>query len=155
MKTVITLLISILCWNKMSQAQNTATGSVNIPALQSIRADNLQSSNIDFTKLSDYHDGVEIKSFCKLTIKCNYAWKLKIQVVNTSYNGKIPVGVVSVRLPGNNKYIPISENATTVLVCNNDNISNEYLVNLRIDPKLQFNNLQSIPFNLTYILEHQ
>lgn len=120
-------------------AQHSANGSITIPVLQSVDVVLLNEKPADFSSITNYANGIEIISYGKMVVKSNCTWLVSARINEEALPpNERNKGLVSIRVAGSNKYIPLSGNLTPILVSNNTNIRNEYLIDLRIDPKLNF-----------------
>ncbi len=157
MKTLTTLSLFaatiISCYSSL--AQTSASGQIDIPRMHSITPLVLDEKPIDFSSISDYKNGVIISEYCKILVKSNYAWKLNARFSKESAgNTAASKNLVSVRVSGSKDFIPLSTTPTTIQVSNNDNISNEYYIDLKIDPKLGVN-ANLLLLNIDYTLAAQ
>lgn len=157
MKTLSTLSLCAAtifgCYSSL--AQTSASGQIDIPRMHSITPLVLEEKPIDFSSISDYKNGVIIPQYCKVLVKSNYAWKLNARYSKESAGSTaITNNLVSVRISGTKDFVPLSSTPTTIQVSNNDNISNEYYIDLKIDPKLGVN-ANLLLLNIDYTLAAQ
>lgn len=145
--------LSLLSVTSAATAQNELTGNLNIPSLQSVSVLYSDDRAIDFSTIQDYAEGKIIPSYCRIIVKSNHPWRLS-GYINTNFAdaNNIADGIISLQLAGTNTYIPLSGKPTDLLVSTNNNISNEYTFNLKIDPKLKLNTkvlLMGLSFRIT------
>jgi len=135
-------------------SQNTLTGNINIPQLQSVSVEQLDERLVDFSTIKDYADGKIVTAYCRITVKSNFPWKLvgKINAQGSLGDPSITAdGLISIQQQGTNTYIPLSVNPTVILQSNNDKISNDYTFNLKVDPKLKITK-EVLMMNLAFAL---
>lgn len=133
-------LLSALCFAGALHAfaQKELNGNIFIPRLQSVTVEQLDERLVDFSTIKDYADGKVITAYCRITVKSNFPWKLVGKINSNGMPGDLSAdGLISIQQQGSNKYIPLSLQPTVILNSTNNNITNEYTFNLKVDPKLK------------------
>lgn len=146
------LFSTFLLMTTSAFGQQQITGSLYIPPLQSVTVIPTNERPIDFTSISDYASGKTISSYCKILVKSNFPWKLNASLNTGSMAGnQIPDGLVQIQVAGNQKFIPLTSKATPIIQSTNFNLTNEYYINLKVDPKLNMKT-EVLLMNLSFLL---
>jgi hypothetical protein len=146
--------LSVLLFVSVSTsfAQKELNGNINIPRLQSVTVEQLDERAIDFSTIKDYADGKIVTAYCRITVKCNFPWKLLGEINSAGILGDASsTGLISIQQQGSNSYIPLSIHPTVIIKSSNNNITNEYTFNLKIDPKLKITK-DVLMMNLSFAL---
>lgn len=137
MKKLKLIALPLLLFSQSIKAQSTANGSIVIPSLQSVNIDVLDDKPMSFSNIAEFRDGKLVPSYGSLTIKSNVPWILSAKLNPMSFkNGIVPPQLISIKLQGTNQFINLTENYTPILVSSNDLITNQYLIDLKVNPQL-------------------
>jgi len=150
-KSILTLgLLYSFC----AAAQQQITGNISIPTLQSVSVIPINERPVDFSTIQDYSMGKTIPAYCRITVKSNTPWRLSA----TLNSGGMPnqtnaalEGSVSIQVEGNPNFVPLTNQPKNILYSTNSLITNEYTINLKIDPKLNIS-AEALLMNISFMI---
>jgi hypothetical protein len=140
MKKLLTILLlaPAICW---SQSNSQAlSGEIDIPSLQSLRIEMVETGSIKFSNTQDMGNGKLITGFCRVNVVSSVPWVVHVSSPApffTEKSGlssqKLPINFVEMRGNLGGAFIPITNQPIPILRSDNTRIQNTYMLDLRIN----------------------
>ena len=142
--------------NTEKRMSNSVSGTVYIPALQSINVQTLFNGPVYFTSLNDYNNGKIIPNYCLIDVASNVPWMVSV-LSNSPHlasdnNTNMPVSILKMKARNANNFMDINNTPQALLMNENNRIKNQYSIDLKIDPSWSFpggNYTATLTFTLT------
>jgi hypothetical protein len=120
-------------------SQNTSVqGSVSMPSLIDLEVSYPNNLQIGFDNLEEFAHGKEYHNCINLSVKSNCPWVVSVKSGNNEFKSSntqasVPSNIISVKPSGTPNYIPLSNMPVPLLVSDNDNVVNQYTLDLKMD----------------------
>ena len=143
MRIIFTFLLLIPMFARAQGPQEPpsfeyANGSLEIPSLLSIILSQPGTQQLQLNKWSDFTSGKEYPGVCNVTIMSNVPWMMSVRAespyftpLSADAGDHVPVSLVEVKTdPGT--YKTLSTNPEMLIQSTNNNIVNQYTVDMRL-----------------------
>lgn len=140
---ILLLFLSISSWAQNANPHSgmvTVNGSIDVPALLSLNIVSNNQQQLVFSSIDDYSYGKVLSNIANLNVKSSCPWVISI-MTNESYahssssNEDVPVSIFSLKESNSNNFVVLDNSPQTILVNSNNNIENNYSIDLRVKPE--------------------
>ncbi len=136
--TYIILLSLLLPLSSYSQ-NATVQGNVSMPSLIDLEVTYPNNMQIGFEDLEEFAHGKEYRNCINLSVKSNCPWVVSVKSGNNAFKStsnvrtSVSSDIISLKPSGSSAYIPLTNTPTPLLFSDNDDVVNNYTLDLKMD----------------------
>lgn len=141
---ILLLFLSISGWAQSGgnphNSMVTVNGYIEIPSLLSLNIVENNHQQLVFSSIDDYSYGKVLSNIANLNVKSSCPWVISIMTSesyahSSSSNEDVPVSIFSLKESNSNNFVVLDNSPQTILVSSNNNIENNYGIDLRVKPE--------------------
>lgn len=147
MKKLVFALFSIVPLLGIAQPGNplsqSVSGGLAIPVLQNLEVINMNTDELAFKNAADYNGAKAIPSYYKVIVKSNTPWEVSVATGTSTFIvndgiAEMPAGIISIKNSAESNYVSLGKDPVTVLQSTNNNITNTYNLDLKLNPSWDY-----------------
>lgn len=141
---ILLLFVSISSWAQGGGSPHngivTVNGYIDVPALLSLNIVANNNQQMVFSSIDDYSYGKVLSNIANVNVKSSCPWVISIMTSenyahSSSSSEDVPVSIFSLKESNSNNFIVLDNSPQTILVNSNNNIENNYSIDLRVKPE--------------------
>lgn len=122
----------------VAQSRASVNGSVNMSPLLQLDVSYPNNLQLEFDDLTEFSKGKVYQSCINLSIKSNAPWVVSVRSGTQSFSAPansgsaIPSNLLSLKPSHKTEFIPVTNVPTPLLYSENDNVENQYTLDLKM-----------------------
>lgn len=131
--------------NSIHARSQSVNGVIQMPILMNIEVANITAQEVSLVNFEEFALGKIYNNYFNVNVKANKPWIVLVMAENrffypSSVNGSLdmPVNLLHIKNSNDNRFINVTNAPQTLFRSTNNNISNHYNVDLKIDAPFNY-----------------